>query len=89
MLVVSSVKLTQTVPSLLSFTEVQLLKRQCDGSQEHVLLELTVVADGGLQCSTFDHLQRNSVFQHFHETWIAVFPHNFSFSLSHFCWIRM
>ena len=85
----SSVKLLELVPPLLAGVEVELLHADGDGSEEDVLLELGVVPDCGLKCSTPHYFLVYPVFQHLHETWIAILPHDFCFSFGHFCWIRM
>ena len=85
----SSVELLQLVPPLLARVEVELLHADGDGAEEDVLLELGVVPDRGLEGAAPHYLLVYPVFQHLHETWIAILPHDFCFSFGHFCWIRV
>ena len=85
----SSVELLELVPLLFAAAQVELLHAEGDGAEEDVLLELGVVPHSGLKGSTPHYILVYTVFQHLHETWIAILPHDFCFSFGDFCWIRM
>ena len=85
----SSVELLELVPLLLAAAQVELLHAEGDGAEEDVLLELRVVPHRGLEGPAPHNLLVYPVFQHLHETGIAVLSDDFCFSFGDFCWIRM
>ena len=89
--ILSAVELSKSkgIPFLLSLLQIKVVEGEGDGAKEHVLLELVVVPDGGLQGPALDHVLGNPVFQHLHEAGITVLADDLGLSFGYLCRVRM